>query len=103
MLLDWIIHYTDLIDSWPEIQGCSRLCTLKPTYSSHSLTHTQIKMHTNCMFEVVSVDPVNRVVQPGQDREMEFTSPPPCLRLKGQMLILYDAVSAFFLCSPAYV
>ena len=80
----------------------SPLLTLTPS----PLTPSQICMHTNCVFEVLSTHQVTRLQQqmsgtssPGVD---DYNIPPPPLRLKGQMMVQRNLKSIIFLCSPTY-
>lgn len=68
-----------------------------------SLTWKLIRIHPNCVFELVSSQQITRSLQPSHDRSspgMEFQSPPPFLKLKGQMLYLVQLDTVAFLSSP---
>jgi len=84
------------------------LCLPPPSTPSFFLllppSSPQICNHTNCMFELISVDPVMRAIHPSHQRSssgMEYSAPPPQLRLKGQMMVLSNLSSIAFLGSPA--
>lgn len=66
------------------------------------LYSVQILMHTNCVFELISTDQVQRHVLSEGSRSPYFDleDPPPHLRLKGQMLPLAEHERVIFLCSP---
>ena len=59
----------------------------------------QIVTHSNCVFELISTEPVTRVEVPTSP-DLEPPAPPPTLKLKGEMLLLKEAQSIAFLCSP---
>ena len=59
----------------------------------------QIVTHSNCVFELVSTESVAKVDIPTTP-DLEPPAPPPKLKLKGEMLLLKEAQSIAFLCSP---
>lgn len=60
--------------------------------------HTQISARSNCVFEVVSQEPVTRGdLLDSSDPDMDSL---PLLRLKGEMLQFRKQQSIVFLCSP---
>lgn len=78
----------------------------RPQFGGGStLTWEACCMHSNCMFELVSVKAVNRYTRSNTDNSspgMEFSNPPPQLKLKGQMMRLpHEDNLMLFLCSPA--
>ena len=73
------------------------MCALTYMYI-HVHVVLQILLNTNCTFELHSTQPVQRL----QDHHMlgMFSGPAPCLKLKGQMLLLPDHNYIAFLASP---
>jgi guanylate cyclase len=63
-----------------------------------------IVMHTNCSFELISVDKVTRPSKLGMggtnSPSMRYNEPSPTLKLKGQMFMMNSGEHIFFLCSP---
>lgn len=58
----------------------------------------QIVLRTNCTFELLSM----RQVRSSQEEEVGVApNQTPCLKLKGQMMLLNDTQYIAFLCSPA--
>ena len=66
-------------------------------------------MHRNCIFELVSIDSVSlptftKMTNGGDTPILEELEDPPCLKLKGQMLLLHDGgedgSQMVFLCAP---
>ena len=61
----------------------------------------QILMHTNCSFELISIDLVMRPhIKGTESPTMQYTDAPPNLRLKGQMMLTPSRDFIMFLCSP---
>ena len=60
-------------------------------------------MHTNCIFELLSIDTVTRPQQLGMGKSspsMNYTEAAPNLKLKGQMMLMNSEERMLFLCSP---
>ena len=63
-------------------------------------------MHTNCMFELVTVEKITRRVPQGSGKtspSMQYAGEPPQLKLKGQMMAISHGDFMMFLCSPVLV